>query len=111
MIRMLTGQINLSSGHATVAGCDVMKDRQRSKERIGVVFEEQNLSERLSARDNLRFNCWLYGLPESRVENVLELVELAGRSKDPRSGSVQWHEAAIDDRPRLVAPAAGPVPQ
>jgi ABC-2 type transport system ATP-binding protein len=82
-IRMLTGQIDPSEGRATVAGCDVVKDRAQLKERIGVVFEEQNLYERLSARNNLRFNCWLYDLPESRIDEVLDLVGLRERAKDP----------------------------
>jgi ABC-2 type transport system ATP-binding protein len=30
----------------------------------------------------LRFNCWLYNLPESRVEEVLELVGLRERARD-----------------------------
>jgi ABC-2 type transport system ATP-binding protein len=82
-IRMLTGQIDPSGGRATVAGCDVVKDRAQLKERIGVVFEEPNLYERLSARSNLRFNCWLYNLPESRIDEVLDLVDLRERAKDP----------------------------
>lgn len=84
-IRLLTGQIDPSSGSAMVAGCDVVKDRARLKERIGVVFEEQNLYERLSARNNLKFSCWLYGLPTSRVDEVLELVRLRDRAKEPTS--------------------------
>ncbi len=82
-IRMLTGQIDPSSGSASVAGCDVVKEHARLKERIGVVFEDQNLYERLSARLNLEFSCWLYGLPKSRVDEVLELVRLRDRAKDP----------------------------
>jgi ABC-2 type transport system ATP-binding protein len=81
-IRMLTGQIDPSGGRATVAGCDVVKDRAQLKERIGVVFEEQNLYERLSARNNLRFNCWLYNLSERRIDEVLDLVGLRERAKD-----------------------------
>ena len=80
---MLTGQIEPSSGHAKVASCDVVREHQRLKERIGVVPEEQNLYERLSARNNLRFSCWLYNLPESRVDEVLDLVRLRDRAKDP----------------------------
>jgi len=60
-----------------------VKDRAQLKERIGVVFEEQNLYERLSARNNLRFNCWLYKLPERRIDEVLDLVGLRERAKDP----------------------------
>lgn len=82
-IRMLTGQIVPSAGRAIVAACDVVHDRQQLKERIGVVPEEQNLYERLSARNNLHFSCWLYNLPESRAEEVLELVRLRDRAKDP----------------------------
>jgi ABC-2 type transport system ATP-binding protein len=82
-IRLLTGQIDPSGGGAIVAGCDVVKDRPKLKERIGVVFEDQNLYERLSARDNLRFNCWLYDIPESRADDVLDLVRLRERAKDP----------------------------
>lgn len=82
-IRMLTGQIDPSGGSAIVAGCDIVKDKKQLKERMGVVFEEQNLYERLSARHNLAFSCWLYGLPESRVDEVLDLVRLRDRAKDP----------------------------
>src|SRR5689334_11527384 len=48
-IRMLTGQIDPSAGKAIVAGFDVVRERGQLKEHIGVVFEEQNLYERLSA--------------------------------------------------------------
>lgn len=82
-IRMLTGQIEPSGGSAMVAGCNVVKERAQLKERIGVVFEEQNLYERLSAQLNLEFSCWLYGLPKSRIDEVLDLVRLRDRAKDP----------------------------
>ena len=75
-IRMLTGQIDPGKGSASVAGYDVVKQRAQLKTRIGVVFEDQNLYERLSARQNLEFCCWLYELPKSRVDAVLDLVDL-----------------------------------
>jgi ABC-2 type transport system ATP-binding protein len=81
-IRLLTGQIDPSAGKAIVAGCDVVRERQQLKGHIGVVFEEQNLYERLSARDNLEFSCGLYGIARSHVDEVLELVHLRDRSKD-----------------------------
>lgn len=80
---MLTGQIDLSGGRATVAGCDVVKDRQQLKGLIGVVFEEQNLYEWLSSASNLRFNCWPDNLSERRINEVLDLVHLTERSKEP----------------------------
>ena len=81
-IRMLTGQIDPTSGSAQVAGCDVVKERAQLKQCIGVVFEDQNLYERLSAQLNLEFSCWLYGLPKQRVDEVLTLVGLRERAKD-----------------------------
>jgi ABC-2 type transport system ATP-binding protein len=85
IIRMLSGQIDPSRGRALVAGHDVVKQRQRLKRHIGVVFEDQNLYERLSARQNLAFSCWLYGLPEKRIDEVLALVGLRDRARDPLS--------------------------
>src|SRR5579884_620109 len=82
-IRMLTGQIEPTDGSAIVAGCDIVKERAQLKKRIGVVFDEQNLYERLSARLNLEFSCWLYGLSKGRVDEVLDLVKLRDRAKDP----------------------------
>lgn len=84
-IRLLTGQIDPTAGSASVAGCDVVKQRALLKQRIGVVFEEQNLYERLSARQNLAFSCRLYGVPRRRIEEALDLVRLRDRAGDPVS--------------------------
>ncbi|HZU75575.1 MAG TPA: ABC transporter ATP-binding protein [Dehalococcoidia bacterium] len=82
-IRMLTGQLAPTAGAASVAGCDVVREREQLKRRIGVVFEEQNLYERFSARQNLAVSCWIYGLPLARADEVLELVHLEDRAREP----------------------------
>jgi ABC-2 type transport system ATP-binding protein len=82
-IRMLTGQLQPTSGSAKVAGCDVVHERTELKRRIGVVFEYQNLYERMSAVENLNFIADLYGASRRRVEEVLEQVGLAGRAREP----------------------------
>ena len=81
-IRMLTGQLRPTAGSARVAGCDVVTGRDELKPQIGVVFEHQNLYERLSARDNLSFAARLYGVEKSRVDGVLEQVGLLERARD-----------------------------
>jgi ABC-2 type transport system ATP-binding protein len=81
-IRILTGQLRPTSGNAWVMGYDVVAEREMLKPQIGVVFEYQNLYQRLSARDNLNFAANLYGLPKSRVDIVLEQVGLADRAGD-----------------------------
>ncbi len=81
-IKMLTGQLRPTSGKAQVVGCDVVEERQELKPQIGVVFEYQNIYERLSARDNLVFSARLYGVDKQRVDEVLTQVGLRGRERD-----------------------------
>ncbi len=81
-IRILTGQLRPTSGRAQVAGCDVVDEREHLKPQIGVVFEMQNLYERLSAWDNLVFAARLYGVPKRRVRDALDQVGLAERGRD-----------------------------
>jgi ABC-2 type transport system ATP-binding protein len=82
-IRILTGQLRPTAGRAWVAGCDVVQEREALKPQIGVVFEFQNLYERMSARDNLLFTAGLYGVPKSRVDELLGLVGLKERAREP----------------------------
>lgn len=81
-IRMLTGQLLPTSGTAKVAGFDVVTQRQQLKPRIGVVFDNQNIYERMSARENLNFFARLYRVPRSRVAEVLDQVDLVDRAGD-----------------------------
>ena len=81
-IRMLTGQLTPTAGSARVAGYDVVTQRRKIKPLIGIVFEEQNIYERLSGWDNLAFYARLYGVEASRVDELLEMVGLAGRARD-----------------------------
>jgi len=81
-IKMLTGQLRPTSGKAQVMGCDVVEDRQHLKPQIGVVFDSQNLYERMSARDNLRFYARLYQVKKARVEEVLTQVGMSDRARD-----------------------------
>jgi ABC-2 type transport system ATP-binding protein len=82
-LRILTGQINPTSGKASVCGYDILKDRKKLKENIGVVFEHQNLYQRLSAINNLDLFRRLYRVPQKRVHEVLEMVQLSQRAKEP----------------------------
>lgn len=59
-IRMLTGRSRPTSGVAKVAGHDTASEREKIKPLINLVFEDQNLYERLSGLDNLRVFTDLY---------------------------------------------------
>jgi ABC-2 type transport system ATP-binding protein len=82
-IRMLTGQLRPTRGTARVAGSDVIAQRSQLKSRIGVVFEDQNIYERMTARENLLFYASLYQVDPARVPTVLEQMRLIGRDKEP----------------------------
>ena len=81
-IRMLTGQLRPTAGHARVADCDVVTERRRLKPLIGVVSENQNLYERMSGRENLTFAARLYGTGSKRIDEALDQVGLLDRAGD-----------------------------
>ncbi|MBI3977574.1 MAG: ABC transporter ATP-binding protein [Chloroflexi bacterium] len=81
-IGMLTCQLQPTAGTARLLGYDVRRDARRIKGLIGVVFEEQNLYERMSGRENLQFFASLYDVGRRRCDDVLDLVGLADRGDD-----------------------------
>jgi ABC-2 type transport system ATP-binding protein len=81
-IKMLTGQLRPTSGEARVMGYDVVEEREQLNPLIGVAFDSQNLYERLSGRDNLKFYARLYRIKNKRVEEILSQVGLTDRAKD-----------------------------
>ncbi len=79
-INMLTTLLKPSSGYATVAGFDVMKQKNEIRKNIGVVFQEPALDSKLTGKENLQFHAMMYGIPpkerNERIDHLLELVEL-----------------------------------
>ncbi len=75
-VRILTGRTRPTSGTATVAGCNVETELAQLKPKINLVFEDPNLYERFSGRENLALFASLYGVPADRVGELLELVRL-----------------------------------
>jgi ABC-2 type transport system ATP-binding protein len=80
-IRVLTGRTKPTTGTARVLGLDVTTHLQQIKPQINLVFEEQNLYDRLTGRDNLVVFADLYGAPRSRVDELLDRVGLTESSK------------------------------
>jgi ABC-2 type transport system ATP-binding protein len=76
-IRMLTGRTPPTSGTATVGGHDVVEEREAARGLLNLVFEDQNLYERLTGRDNLKLFADLYGAPADRTDELLERVGIA----------------------------------
>jgi ABC-2 type transport system ATP-binding protein len=107
-IRMLTGRTRPTAGSASIAGLDVVADRERVKPLINLVFEDQNLYERFSGRDNLRIFADLYGVPRARVDELLALVDLteaSGRKVKTYSTGMKQRlliARALINRPRVL---------
>ena len=80
-IRLLTGRARPTGGRARVAGFDATTERERIKPLINLVFEDQNLYERLSGRDTLRLFADLYGAPPARVDELLDVVDLTAAAR------------------------------
>ena len=68
-ISMLCTLLRPTSGHATVAGADVVTERSLVRSRIGLVFQDPTVDDYLTAEDNLRFHAELYGVPRSWASN------------------------------------------
>jgi len=75
-LRMLTGRTLPSEGIARIGGYDVASQLAQVKPLINVVFEDQNVYERLSGYDNLSLFADLYDVPRSRVDALLARVGL-----------------------------------
>ncbi len=84
--KMLTGQTRPTSGTLTVAGKNMVREPIEAKKSIGVVPENSNVYDEMSAWDNLIFAAQLYGVPkverEKKAKELLELFGLYERRKD-----------------------------
>jgi ABC-2 type transport system ATP-binding protein len=82
-IMMLATALNPSSGTATVCGYDIIRQRDKVRESMGIVFEELSLDINLTARENLDFHARLYHLlkkvRDERISQALDLVALRDR--------------------------------
>ncbi|HAS27787.1 MAG TPA: ABC transporter ATP-binding protein [Dehalococcoidia bacterium] len=85
-ISMLCTLLTPTSGKAMVNGFDVVKQRSKVRESIGLVFQDSTLDEYLTAEQNLKFHAYAYKLDkterEHRMKELLELVELSERRKN-----------------------------
>jgi len=79
-IKMLCTLATPTAGSATVAGYDVVGERDDVRRNIGLVFQDTTLDGYLTAERNLRFHAELYGVPRpvvgDRLRQVLEIVGL-----------------------------------
>jgi ABC-2 type transport system ATP-binding protein len=86
-INMLCTLAKPTAGSATVAGYDIVRERDHVRRHIGLVFQDPTLDGYLSAKENLRLHAELYGVEKAlvppRMQQVLEMVGLWERKDSP----------------------------
>lgn len=81
-LKMLTGMLRPTSGEIIFDGHAWTR---RDLINIGALIEAPPLYENLTAKENLKVRTIILGLPDSRIDEVLEIVELKNTGKK-RSG-------------------------
>ena len=86
-INMLCTLTKPSGGTATVAGHDIVRERDDVRRNIGLVFQDPTLDGYLTAEQNLKLHAELYGvqsnLVKPRMQQVMEMVGLWDRKDSP----------------------------
>jgi len=85
-INILTTLLKPTSGQAEVNGYDVIKQKEKVRASIGLIFQEPSLDDNLTAYENLKFHSWLYGVDKKtqsqRIPAMLQMVGLTDRQKN-----------------------------
>jgi ABC-2 type transport system ATP-binding protein len=88
-INMLCTLVKPTAGSATVAGHDVVRERDDVRRNIGLVFQDPTLDGYLTAAQNLQLHAELYGvrsdLVKPRMQQVMTMVGLWDRKDSPVS--------------------------
>jgi ABC-2 type transport system ATP-binding protein len=84
-LRAVLGLVRPDRGRTTVLGVPY-RELDRPLHRVGAVLEASDVHPGRSGRNHLRALAAAAGLPRSRVDDVLELVELGGASKRRAGG-------------------------
>jgi len=123
-LRMLSTLLPPTSGDATVAGCDLRREPQRVRERIGYVGQRGGTDPAVTGRAELVFQRRLYGLGASeareRAAELLAILELDSCADRPTASYSGGQRRRLDvglgmvHHPRLLfldEPTTGLDPQ
>lgn len=78
LLKILTGMMNPTSGEIYFNGRPWSRNDLLS---IGALIESPPIYENLTARENLKVRTLLYDLPDSRIDEVLQIVDLTRTGK------------------------------
>lgn len=92
LLKMVTGMLRPSSGEILFDG---HKWSRKDLREIGSLIESAPLYENLTAKENLKVRTTVLGLPDSRIEEVLHIVELEDTGKKESRTIFYGDEAEI----------------
>src|SRR5438105_9408902 len=111
-VRILATLLRPDSGHAAVAGLDVVREAQQIRRLIGLSGQYAAVDENLTGRENLWLFGRLYQLPSAearrRADNLIErfgLAEAGSRPVKTFSGGMRRRldlASALTGRPRIL---------
>ena len=86
LIRILTGIFAPTEGKVEVLGYDVTKNSEELRRKIGLLPQEAETYENLTAWENIAYYAGMYGLDNTeiklRTEKIIELIGLKERARD-----------------------------
>lgn len=95
-ISILSTTLSKTSGKVQVAGLDLDNAASEIRKKLGIIFQSPSLDLNLSAEENIRFHCVLYGLYPYRplysmmpkeyrnhVEELAAVLGISGELKNP----------------------------
>ncbi len=89
-IMMLTTLLGPSSGTAYIGGYNIVKDPKKVRQKIGYIQQDTSVDEYMTGRENLHLHARLSHIPkditESRIDEMLQLVELEDKQHDYVNG-------------------------
>jgi heme ABC exporter ATP-binding subunit CcmA len=83
LLRVLATLLRPHAGGVRVLGSALPGEAWAVRGRLGLLGHEPLLYRELTARENLRYHARLHGVDDGRVGELLELVAMDGRSREP----------------------------
>ncbi len=91
-----------TSGRASISGFDVVRQQNKVRQAIGLVFQDPSRDDQLTGLQNLRFHASVYNVTgsvrEQRIEQVLKMTELWDR----RNNQVRTYSGGMKRRLELA---------
>lgn len=87
-LSILTTTLSPTAGKIEIAGYDLVRDANRVRAQVGIIFQQPSLDQNLTAEENVRLHANIYGLypfrpmfwmmPRAYKAQVMELAEILG---------------------------------